>query len=88
MILGKNLDWFALCYISCVHWQKHVVSDSCGHTVIRKLRMIGWTPDTISCDTIMTGLAVFLADLIVSHISEDDLRSWATMNRGAFVLTR
>ena len=77
------MDWFALCYISCVHWQEHVLSDVCGHTVIRKLII---QVDAVSCDTIMTGLAVFLADLIVSHISEDDLRSWATINRGAFVL--
>ena len=33
-------------------------------------------------------IVVFLADLIVSHIPEDELRSWATINRGAFVLTR
>ena len=61
-------------------------SESCS-----PLRMIGWTliqVDAVLCGTIVTGLVVFLADLIVSHISEDNLRSWATINRGAFVLTR
>ena len=55
------------------------------------LKMIDWTliqVDALSCVTIVTGLVVFLADVIVSHISEDNLRSWATINRGAFVLTR
>ena len=63
-----------------------LLSESCS-----PLRMIGWTliqVDAVSCVTIVTGLVVFLADLIVSRISEDDLRSWATINRGAFVLTR
>ena len=58
------------------------------------LRTVGWTPvqvDALSCEAAcypVCVITVFLADLIISRISEDELRSWATINRGAFVLTR
>ena len=58
------------------------------------LRTADWTPAQVdassydaACD-FMCVIIVFLADLIISRISEDELRSWATINRGAFVLTR
>ena len=59
------------------------------------LRTVGWTPpvqvDALSCEAACYPaciIVVFLSDLIISRISEDELRSWATINRGAFVLTR
>ena len=59
------------------------------------LRTAGWTPP-VQVDALLRDvtcypacvIVVFLADLIISRISEDELRSWATINRGTFVLTR